>query len=86
VLLGRAPSAAELNEVQRRRSFTTRATQRLQVAIQERVIGRVLKSSKPLSLPWPFRLLRAWPMLRRIPARVLGVGFRPEHVRTPELR
>jgi 2-polyprenyl-6-methoxyphenol hydroxylase-like FAD-dependent oxidoreductase len=86
VLLRRAPSAAELNEVQRRRSFPTRATQRLQVAIQERVIGRVLKSSKPLSLPWPFRLLRAWPILRRIPARVLGVGFRPEHVRTPELR
>jgi hypothetical protein len=54
--------------------------------MQERVIGRVLKSSKPLSLPWPFRLLRAWPILRRIPARVLGVGFRPEHVRTPELR
>ncbi len=86
VLLRRAPSAAELNEVQRRRSFPTWATQRLQVAIQERVIGRVLKSSKPLSLPWPFRLLRAWPILRRIPARVLGVGFRPEHVRTPELR
>jgi 2-polyprenyl-6-methoxyphenol hydroxylase-like FAD-dependent oxidoreductase len=86
VLLRRAPSAAELAQVQRRRSFPTRATQRLQVAMQERVIGRVLKSSKPLSLPWPFRLLRAWPILRRIPARVLGVGFRPEHVRTPELR
>jgi len=30
--------------------------------------------------------LNAWPFLRRIPARVLGMGFRPEHVRTPDVR
>jgi len=39
-----------------------------------------------LTLPWPLKLLRRWPILRRIPARVIGVGFRPEHVKTPEVR
>src|SRR6266705_933815 len=41
---------------------------------------------KPLILPWPLKLLRRWPILRRIPARVIGIGFRPEHVKTPEVQ
>ena len=77
-------SEDDLAAVQRRRKFPTRATQRLQVAIQNGVIPRVLGSSKPLTLPWPFRLMQRWPLLRRIPARVIGMGFRPEHVRTPD--
>jgi hypothetical protein len=64
--------------------FPTRLTQRLQVIIQNRVINRVLASRKALSLPLPLRLLRRWPFLRRIPARLIGIGFRPEHVRTPD--
>lgn len=32
-------------------------------------------------MPWPMKLFNRWPFLRRIPARVLGVGFRAEHVR-----
>ena len=76
----------DLAAVQRRREFPTRATQRLQVAIQNGVIRRVLASSKPLTLPWPLRLMQLWPLLRRIPARVIGMGFRPEHVRTPDSR
>jgi 2-polyprenyl-6-methoxyphenol hydroxylase-like FAD-dependent oxidoreductase len=74
----------DLAAVQHRREFPTRATQRLQVAIQNGVIRRVLGSSKPLTLPWPFRLMQRWPVLRRIPARLIGMGFRPEHVRTPD--
>ena len=70
--------------VQRRREFPTRATQRLQIAIQNRVIRRVLGSSRPLTLAWPLKLLQRWPVLRRIPARVIGMGFRPEHVHTPD--
>jgi hypothetical protein len=31
-------------------------------------------------------MLRRWPMLRRIPARLIAVGLRPEHIRTPEIR
>jgi 2-polyprenyl-6-methoxyphenol hydroxylase-like FAD-dependent oxidoreductase len=73
---------ADLAAVQRRREFPTWATQRLQVAIQNGVIRRVLSSSQPLTPPWPLRLIQRWPLLRRIPARVIGMGFRPEHVRT----
>jgi 2-polyprenyl-6-methoxyphenol hydroxylase-like FAD-dependent oxidoreductase len=70
--------------LQRRRELPTRLTQRLQVFIQDRVISRVLASRKQLSPPWPLRLLRRFPFLRRIPARLIGMGFRPEHVRTPD--
>lgn len=71
---------SDLQAVERRRNFPTRATQRLQILIQNNVIRRVLGRDKTLSLPWPLTLLRRWPILRRIPARVLGLGFRPEHV------
>ncbi|MHB8754377.1 MAG: FAD-dependent oxidoreductase [Candidatus Acidiferrales bacterium] len=76
---------SDLNAVQKRRMFPTRATQGMQVVVQNRIIRRVLASDKPLRLPWPLKLLRQWPKLRRIPARVVGVGFRPEHVKTPEM-
>jgi 2-polyprenyl-6-methoxyphenol hydroxylase-like FAD-dependent oxidoreductase len=75
---------ADLQKVQRRREFPTFATQKLQVQVQNRIIGRVLTSDHPLSVPWLIRLMQQWPVLRRIPARIVGVGFRPEHVRTPE--
>jgi 2-polyprenyl-6-methoxyphenol hydroxylase-like FAD-dependent oxidoreductase len=71
----------DLRRVQRRRNFPTRATQRMQILVQNNVIQRVLGDGKPLTLPWPLKLLRAWPRLRRIPARIVGVGFRPEHVK-----
>jgi 2-polyprenyl-6-methoxyphenol hydroxylase-like FAD-dependent oxidoreductase len=74
-----------LRLVQRRREFPTRMTQRLQVYIQDRIISRVLASQKQLSLPWPLRLLRRFSMLRRIPARLIGMGFRPEHIKTPDV-
>jgi 2-polyprenyl-6-methoxyphenol hydroxylase-like FAD-dependent oxidoreductase len=77
-------SDGDLHAVQRRREFPTRATQRLQIIIQNRVISRVLGSTQPLAVPWPIKLMQQWPWLRRIPARVIGMGFRPEHVRTPD--
>jgi 2-polyprenyl-6-methoxyphenol hydroxylase-like FAD-dependent oxidoreductase len=76
-------STKHLHEVQRRRELPTRITQRLQVLIQDRVISRVLGSNQQLPLPLAMKLLRLWPVLRRIPARAIGMGFRPEHVRTP---
>jgi 2-polyprenyl-6-methoxyphenol hydroxylase-like FAD-dependent oxidoreductase len=76
---------ADLQKVQRRRELPTRLTQRLQVVVQKRVISPVLGSRTRLSLPWPLRLIRRWPWLRRIPARLVGLGFRPEHVQTPEV-
>jgi len=71
----------DLQRVQRRREFPTRATQQLQVFIQNRVIGQVLQSSAEPSPPLLLRLLEWWPRLQRIPARLVGLGFRPEHVR-----
>ncbi len=74
-----------LRDLQRRRTFPTWATQRLQLAAQNNVIRRVLDSTKPLSVPWQVRLLDRSPWLRRIPARLIGLGFRPEHVKTAEV-
>jgi len=84
-LLRRGPTAEELNQVQLRRMFPTVAMQWLQVALQNAVIKRVLRSSKPLALPWPLKLSRRFPVLPRIPARVIGIGFLPEHVKTPDI-
>jgi 2-polyprenyl-6-methoxyphenol hydroxylase-like FAD-dependent oxidoreductase len=70
----------DLEAVQRRREFPTRATQRLQTVLQNRVIGRVLASTAKMSPPFPVRLLGWMPLLRRVPARLIGLGFRPEHV------
>jgi 2-polyprenyl-6-methoxyphenol hydroxylase-like FAD-dependent oxidoreductase len=79
-LLQNALSERDLRAVQQRRNFPTRATQRLQILIQNIGIRRILRDTKPLTLPWPLKLLRRFPILRRIPARVVGMGFRPEHV------
>jgi 2-polyprenyl-6-methoxyphenol hydroxylase-like FAD-dependent oxidoreductase len=72
---------SDLEAVQRRRSFPTRSTQRFQIMIQNNVIRKILGSDRTLSAPWVLKLLQRWPVLRRIPARVLGLGFRPEHVK-----
>jgi len=74
-----------LNRVQERREWPTRATQRLQLFIQDRVISNVLALTTQPKPPFAVKLLQWFPLLRRIPARVLGVGFRPEHVHTPEV-
>ena len=75
-----------LANVQARRTFPTRATQRLQLIIQNTVIKGALKGGDDFQPPLALRLMDRCPYLRRIPARLLGVGFRPEHIRTPERR
>jgi 2-polyprenyl-6-methoxyphenol hydroxylase-like FAD-dependent oxidoreductase len=80
-LLQGAVATDHLHAVQRRRELPTLITQRLQVFLQNRVISRVLSSRQQPSLPLLLRLMRRWPFLRRIPARVVGIGFRPEHVK-----
>jgi 2-polyprenyl-6-methoxyphenol hydroxylase-like FAD-dependent oxidoreductase len=79
-----AVDESALKMVQLRRELPTRLTQALQVFVQNRILSRVLASQRQLSLPWQLRLVRRFPILRRIPARIIGVGFRPEHVRTPD--
>jgi 2-polyprenyl-6-methoxyphenol hydroxylase-like FAD-dependent oxidoreductase len=75
-------STRHLRHVQHRREWPVRLTQRMQLFVQNRVITRVLKSADRLSPPRFVRLLARFPLLRRIPARLIGIGFRPEHVRT----
>ena len=77
----------DLARVERRRMFPTRLTQMLQVSLQERVVRRVLANTggtftRP---PLVVRAVQRFPYLSRIPARVIGIGFRPEHVHTPEI-
>jgi 2-polyprenyl-6-methoxyphenol hydroxylase-like FAD-dependent oxidoreductase len=72
-----------LRRVQRRRELPTRVTQRFQVVIQNRIISRVLKRGGELKPPFFLRMLARFPVLRRVPARLVGIGIRPEHVATP---
>jgi 2-polyprenyl-6-methoxyphenol hydroxylase-like FAD-dependent oxidoreductase len=75
-----------LAAVQRRREGPVKAMQAIQIMIQNRVLAPVLQADHPLTTPWPMRLIDRVPLLRRIPARVVGLGFRMEHVRTTEAR
>jgi 2-polyprenyl-6-methoxyphenol hydroxylase-like FAD-dependent oxidoreductase len=74
-----------LQKVQARREFPTRMTQRVQIFAHKRFIGPALATKAPLKrLPLPLALLKRFPVLRRIPARMVGLGFRPEHIHTPD--
>eukprot|EP00271_Cylindrocystis_brebissonii_P014469 TRINITY_DN35816_c0_g1_i1.p1 TRINITY_DN35816_c0_g1~~TRINITY_DN35816_c0_g1_i1.p1 ORF type:complete len:429 (-),score=58.90 TRINITY_DN35816_c0_g1_i1:1781-3067(-) len=83
-LLKKQLTVEDLAKVQKRRTTPTKLTQNLQVYIQENVIAGVLKSTRPISANMLIRLLSWWPYLRSWPGRLLGMGFQPEHVRTPE--
>ncbi len=76
----------DLQLVQQRREWPTRMTQRVQLAIQNRVIRPALTDGERFSPPFAVRLLEWFPFLRRIPARMIGLGFRPEHVQTSEAK
>jgi 2-polyprenyl-6-methoxyphenol hydroxylase-like FAD-dependent oxidoreductase len=71
-----------LHKVQDRRMWPTRLIQAGQKAAQERIIGAVL-SGRPIKAPWIVKLLDRVPVLRRIPGRIIGLGFRRERVRSP---
>ncbi len=77
-------SLADLRRVQRRRRFPTWATQALQVAAQNRVIDPLLNAETTPDVPAVVKWMQRWPRLQRLPARLIGVGFRPEHVRVQE--
>jgi len=78
-----------LRQVQTRRDFPTRITQRFQLLIQQRVIKRALErrplenGAGNLTPPLLLRLVRRFPAMRRLNARLVGIGFRPEHVKSP---
>jgi 2-polyprenyl-6-methoxyphenol hydroxylase-like FAD-dependent oxidoreductase len=69
-----------LAAIQKRREFPTKVTQGAQIAVQKRLIDPLLNTDKPLRAPWLLKLLSSIPLLRTIPAYVVGVGVRPEHI------
>ncbi len=69
-----------LRRVQERRELPTRITQRVQLLIQNNIIKRVLGSAGRMKPPLVVRALGAIPVLQRIPARLIGLGFRREHI------
>ena len=80
-------TAEQLHAVQKRREFPTRMTQGFQVLAHKRFITPALRTGRPIrTLPLPLKLFKHFPMLRRIPARLLGLGFRPEHINTADSR
>ena len=72
-----------LHKVQKRRELPTRLIQRGQKLAQDNVIGAVLAGQPITKAPWPVRLLNSFPLLRRIPGRIIGLGFRRETVESP---
>jgi len=75
-----AVDEAVLQQVPRRRDFPARVIQSGQVFIQSQVIASVLGKRTAIKPPLAVRLLQRFPPLRRIPARIVGLGVRPEHV------
>jgi len=81
---GETPTERDLQQVQDRRMFPTQVTQAFQTFVQERAIEPLMRGVPVTSPPLVARLFDEFPLLRRLPARVIGIGVRPEHVRTPD--
>ena len=77
------PTMGDCAAIQKRRAWPTRLTQNFQVFMHRRVISPYLLHEITLQQPLPFKLLRWFPFLRWIPARFIGIGIQPEHVRYP---
>lgn len=73
-------SSADLAAVEKRRTFPTRVTQDMQVTMQKKLVAPTLAAKKLAKPPLPMRIINAWPILRRLPGRIVGMGVRPEHV------
>jgi 2-polyprenyl-6-methoxyphenol hydroxylase-like FAD-dependent oxidoreductase len=79
------PPEAELDAVRRRREFPVRMTQAMQVVVQNNIISVALNpGDTPLKAPLFARVINAVPWLQGITARFIGLGVRPEHVRSPQ--
>jgi 2-polyprenyl-6-methoxyphenol hydroxylase-like FAD-dependent oxidoreductase len=78
-------TTSDLEAVQRRRTFPMKVVQAMQLGVQSQIVDPLLDSDKPVTAPWIVRLFNRFPFLRRIPARIVGIGVRPEHVHSPQL-
>ena len=71
----------DLHSVQLRREKPARLTQKLQVFMHRHLLEHIFDSAQMISPPLPMRLLETFPRLRSLPARMVGIGFRPEHIK-----
>lgn len=81
VLKQRVPGLGDLKKVQARREFPTRVIQAFQVAAQKFMLAPTLAGTHTPKPPLVVKILNAWPWARQFPARLIGMGVRPEHVK-----
>jgi 2-polyprenyl-6-methoxyphenol hydroxylase-like FAD-dependent oxidoreductase len=82
ILAKRTPKVAELARVQKRRTFPVRVVQAVQIFVQNNVLATTIRNQTTPKPPFPLYLLDRWKWLRQWPARFIGLGVRPEHVKT----
>ena len=71
----------DLRSVQLRREKPAGLTQKVQVFMHQHLLERIFDSKETIPPPFPMRLLGMLPRLRTLPARMIGIGFRPEHIK-----
>jgi len=81
VLQKGVPGLRDLKKVQKRREFPTKVIQAFQVAAQNFMLAPTLAAVQMPEAPLFVKILNAWPWARQFPARLIGMGVRPEHVR-----
>jgi 2-polyprenyl-6-methoxyphenol hydroxylase-like FAD-dependent oxidoreductase len=72
---------SDLANIQKRRELPVKIIQGIQVLIQNRVISNILGKRTHPKLPLLLRFIKRFTYLRRIPAYLVGIGFRPEHIK-----
>ena len=76
----------DLHNVQQRREFPARATQKIQVFAQNVIIAKVLASKEKVETPIVLKIAQNLPFLRHLVGRMVGLGVRPEHIATPDIK
>ncbi len=74
-----------LKSVQKRRTFPIKVIQKLQINIQKGIMSRRSSNHTNEKPPLIMRLLNKFPLLQRLPARIIGMGIRAEHIKSPEV-
>jgi 2-polyprenyl-6-methoxyphenol hydroxylase-like FAD-dependent oxidoreductase len=86
VLAKKTPSLRRLRRVQRRRAFPAHIVQRMQVFVQDNILAPTMRNKTTPKAPLLLELVNRWGWIRQWPARLLGIGIRPEHVRSPMMK
>jgi len=74
------PTSRDLKKIQKRRNFAVKLLQRLQLFLQNQLIAKVLKGKEQPKIPWFFGVIERFSFLKKIPAYLIGIGPRPEHL------